>query len=232
MVREFPSGSASRIFDPFFTTKAPDAGTGLGLSIVYGIVQQHGGEVYVENREEGGARFVVELPILAVLENPLAAHGLAGRESSSPGAEAGRILVVEDEPTVAQLIMDVLREEGHQVDAVIDSEEGLSRIARIPYDLVICDLRMPRLDGQAFYNTLVNAGSLMANRIIFITGDTLSPRTLEFLEPRNLPFLAKPFLVEELKMAVNRQLERGRAKSVAAASGPEASGSPEPARSL
>ncbi len=227
-----PTGSASRIFDPFFTTKSPDAGTGLGLFIVYGIVQQHGGEVYVENREEGGARFVVELPILAVPENRLDAHGPAGREAISPGAEAGRILVVEDEPTVAQLIMDVLRDEGHQVDAVIDSEEGLRRIARIPYDLVICDLRMPRLDGQAFYNTLVNAGSLMANRMIFITGDTLSPRTLEFLEPRNLPFLAKPFLVEELKMAVSRQLERGRAKSVAAASSPEANGSPEPARSL
>jgi signal transduction histidine kinase/ActR/RegA family two-component response regulator len=225
-----PQESASRIFDPFFTTKAPGVGTGLGLSIVYGIVQQHGGDVYVENRAEGGARFVVELPIFAVPEDQVAVPEPLGGECISRAAAVGRILVVEDEPTVAQLIMDVLREEGHQVDAVTDSQEGLNLLSRTPYDLVICDLRMPRLDGQAFYNTLVSAGSHMANRIIFITGDTLAPRTLEFLEPHNLPYLAKPFLVEELKLAVNCQLERGRAKSCAAATAAGANGPPEPAR--
>jgi DNA-binding response OmpR family regulator len=93
---------------------------------------------------------------------------------------------------------------------MLDSQEGLTQLARNEYDLVICDLRMPRLDGPAFYEALVRAGSPVANRIIFITGDTLAPRTLEFLEPNGLPYLAKPFLVEELKIAVNRMLERGR----------------------
>ena len=94
----------------------------------------------------------------------------------------GRILVVEDEPTVAQLIVDVLREEGHRVEAVLDSQEGLTRISRARYDLVICDLRMPRLDGPAFYDALKRSGSSAQDRIIFITGDSLAPRTLEFLE--------------------------------------------------
>jgi CheY-like chemotaxis protein len=145
------------------------------------------------------------LPLVAVpasLRPPLLLEP-PGRSGTSP---TGRILVVEDEPTVAQLVVDVLREEGHQAEAVLDSQEGLTRVSRGLYDLVICDLRMPRLDGTAFYDALVRTGSSVRDRIIFITGDTLSPRTLEFLDRHKLPYLAKPFLVEEIKLAVNRAL--------------------------
>jgi signal transduction histidine kinase/CheY-like chemotaxis protein len=200
-----PREILSRIFDPFFTTKPSGLGTGLGLSIVYGIVKQHDGEVSVENLAAGGARFVVELPVIAIQadNNTLAERGpqLLG------SAPKSRILVVEDEPTVAQLIVDVLREEGHQVEAVLESQEGLTRLSRARYDLVICDLRMPRLDGPAFYEALVHSGSSAQDRLMFITGDTLAPRTMKFLQSSRLSYLAKPFLVEELKLAVNRRLE-------------------------
>ncbi|MGH9713952.1 MAG: ATP-binding protein [Candidatus Acidiferrales bacterium] len=204
-----PPEIASRIFDPFFTTKPSGVGTGLGLSIVYGIVQQHDGEITFESQPGYGAKFVVELPLVAIPEEQryTRVFAPAGQASAVP---TSRILVVEDENTVAQLIVDVLREEGHEVEATLDSQEGLTRLSRAHYDLVICDLRMPRLDGPAFYEALVAAGSSAQNRIIFITGDTLAPRTLEFLEPRGLPHLAKPFLVEELKLAVNRMLESTR----------------------
>jgi len=201
-----PPEIASRIFDPFFTTKPSGVGTGLGLSIVYGIVQQHGGEVTFENQPGAGAKFVVELPVVAVPATQTAA-ALAPSAEVAGAVPRGRVLVVEDEQTVAQLIVDVLREEGHQVEAVLDSQEGLTRISRNRYDLVICDLRMPRLDGPAFFEALVASGSPMKDCIIFITGDTLAPRTVEFLEPNHLPYLAKPFLVEELKLAVNRMLD-------------------------
>jgi signal transduction histidine kinase/CheY-like chemotaxis protein len=204
-----PREIASRIFDPFFTTKPFGVGTGLGLSIVYGIVKQHGGEVTFENQSSGGARFVVELP---VLEIPAHERRPAMPEfaSASQPVRSGRILVVEDEPAVAQLIVDVLREEGHQVEAVLESQEGLARLSRTHYDLVVCDLRMPRLDGPAFYEALIRAGSPAQDHILFVTGDTLAPRTMQFLEKSKLPYLAKPFLVEELKLAVNRRLERSR----------------------
>ncbi len=207
-----PREIASRIFDPFFTTKPSGVGTGLGLSIVYGIVKQHGGEVTFENQSGGGARFVVELP---VLEIPLKAREAAAPEVANAllPVRSGRILVVEDEPSVAQLIVDVLREEGHQVEAVLESQEGLARLARAHYDLVVCDLRMPRLDGPAFYEALIRSGSPVQDHILFVTGDTLAPRTMQFLEKSKLPYLAKPFLVEELKLAVNRRLERGRENS-------------------
>ncbi|HTV58627.1 MAG TPA: ATP-binding protein [Verrucomicrobiae bacterium] len=196
----------NRVFDPFFTTKAPGIGTGLGLSIVYGIVQQHGGEVAAENLTGGGMRFTVELPLQRVAASAPAAEGDA---ASGPRRQisSGRILVVEDEPTVAQLIADVLREEGHAVEATLDSQEGLTLLSRRRFDLVICDLRMPRLDGTAFYDALVHSGSPLQRSILFVTGDTLAARTQEFLDGRRLPYLAKPFLVEELKLAVNRILE-------------------------
>ena len=206
---------ASRIFDPFFTTKPFGVGTGLGLSIVYGIVQQHGGEVTFESHRDAGARFIVELPVVVVpakrgeVERPAPAGSLGS-------AAAARILVVEDEPTVAQLIVDVLGEEGHRVEAVLDSQEGLTQLSRSRYDLVICDFRMPRLDGRAFFDALVRAGSPVQEQIIFITGDTLALRTVTFLEQHGLPYLAKPFLVEELKIAVNRMLEKARKSEVAA----------------
>jgi signal transduction histidine kinase/CheY-like chemotaxis protein len=200
-----PREILSRIFDPFFTTKPAGVGTGLGLSIVYGIVKQHDGEVSVENLAGGGARFVVELPVLAITAS---SNALAERGPRLLGsAPKSRILVVEDEPTVAQLIVDVLREEGHQVEAVLDSQEGLTRLSRAGYDLIICDLRMPRLDGPAFYDALVHSGSAARDRLMFITGDTLAPRTMKFLRSSKLSYLAKPFLVEELKLAVNRRLE-------------------------
>jgi signal transduction histidine kinase/CheY-like chemotaxis protein len=205
-----PAANVSRIFDPFFTTKPPGVGTGLGLSIVYGIVKQHGGEVTFENQPGSGAKFTVELPVVPVSsEAKTIAPPRAERTGRVP---AGRILVVEDEPTVAQLIVDVLAEEGHYAEAALDSQDGLTRLSRHAFDLVICDLRMPRLDGPAFYDALVRAGSPVRDKILFITGDTLARRTVEFLEPNDFPYLAKPFLVEELKIAVNRLLGAGKAR--------------------
>ncbi len=208
-----PAETASRIFDPFFTTKPIGVGTGLGLSIVYGIVREHGGEITVESKPGEGATFQVELPILAL---PVAegseevAPALPAPSEVSPGGTPShgpqRVLVVEDEPTVAQLIADVLREEGHRVDAVVDSREAMERVRRQEYDLLVLDLRMPVVDGRTFYGALVRDGNPLQHRIVFVTGDTLAPHTLEFLDSTGLPYLAKPFLIEELKLAVQRAL--------------------------
>jgi CheY-like chemotaxis protein len=203
----------SRIFDPFFTTKAPGIGTGLGLSIVYGIVRQHQGDVTFESRRGEGAKFLIKLPIVPVStetshDGRVAAAGTFRRTGPK------RVLVLEDEPTVSQLITDILREDQHEVESVSNGQAGLARMSSKTYDLVICDLRMPRLDGRAVYEALVRAGSSIQDRILFITGDTLAPRTFEFFEKNHLRYLAKPFLVEELKMAVYQVLD-GEERGVA-----------------
>jgi len=213
-----PQEIIPRIFDPFFSTKPSGAGTGLGLSITCGIVKEHGGEISVQSQLGHGAKFTVELPAAAHEAPPSSAppahRGVAPVPTRTARSE--RVLVVEDEPTVAHLIADVLGEDGHKVEIVLDGRDGLDRAAAGNYALIICDLRMPHLDGRAIYRELVAKGSPMRHRLLFVTGDTLAPRTLEFLEKSGLPFLAKPFLVEELKVIVERALlaaEQSSAKS-------------------
>jgi two-component system NtrC family sensor kinase len=234
-----PAEIASRIFDPFFTTKPVGVGTGLGLSIVYGIVQEHGGEVSAENQPGHGAKLSVELPALsgAAIEfteftkdeppaAPYAVTVIPAPGSSRNAAHAEHILVVEDEPTVSQLISDVMSEMGHRVDMLLDSREVFNRLAESKYDLIICDLRMPHLDGPGLYRELVRRRSPFQHKLLFVTGDTMGPRSLEFLNSNAVPYLAKPFLVEELKEAVRKALiaalvagdavaEGGRSQAVA-----------------
>jgi signal transduction histidine kinase/ActR/RegA family two-component response regulator len=211
-----PGAIQARIFDPFFTTKPPGLGTGLGLAIVLGFVRQHGGTVTLTCPPHGGTRFTVELPVApeAELQNDEEGAGLAPAVLAPPAeatalepmplANAPRILVVEDEPTVATLIADLLREEGMRADVLLDGHHALQQAERESYDLVICDVKMPGMDGQRFYQILVQRQNPLHEHVLFVTGDILAPRTREFLERYQLEHVAKPFRMEELTAAVRR----------------------------
>jgi two-component system alkaline phosphatase synthesis response regulator PhoP len=121
---------------------------------------------------------------------------------------ANRILVVEDEPTVARLIADVLEDEGFQVDVQLDGREALQQADRESYDLVICDMKMSELNGQHFYQALAQAGNSLSKRFLFVTGDVVAQHTQQFLEHHQLPHVAKPFRMEELKDCVHGLLSR------------------------
>jgi signal transduction histidine kinase/CheY-like chemotaxis protein len=237
-----PQGILARIFDPFFTTKPAGIGTGLGLSIVLSIVREHGGRVHVTSPPGSGAHFTVELPAISVPVQLQAdeSEPSAPRETfrDTPGrpnvvpapavlaarkldaisnGHAGRVLVVEDEPTVARLIADVLEDEGFEVSVLLDGREALERATHEVFDLVICDMKMPGLDGQTFYKSLVRMGSPLGDRFLFVTGDSIGPHTQAFLTHHHLPCLSKPFRVEELTEHVRQTLANRSPASARAA---------------
>ncbi len=216
----------ARIFDPFFTTKPPGVGTGLGLAIVRGFVRQHGGTVTLLSPPHGGARFVVELPVAPAVgthDDGKSAALLAGESpppankfilEELPAGEVPRVLVLEDEPTVASLIADVLREEGMRVDVLLDGRQAVEQAETESYDLAICDMRMPGIDGQRFYQALLQRQNPLHEHVLFVTGDLVASRTQEFLERHHLTHVAKPFRMEELSGAVYGML--GKKKEQAA----------------
>lgn len=193
-----PPENLSKLFDPFFTTKEVGEGTGLGLSICYGIVREHGGEIWAESQTGKGATFHIELPILA----PEACAESVALDSESRLSPEKRILVVDDESGVRDLLFHVLSSEGHTVDLASDSHQALDRIQGDRYDCIILDLKMPGTSGQELYRLVDNADPDLARRIIFITGDTVRPEARDFLKATGNPFLGKPFDLGELRKQI------------------------------
>jgi CheY-like chemotaxis protein len=110
-------------------------------------------------------------------------------------------------PSFSRLIADVLEDEGLRVDVLLDAREALDRAAREEYALAICDMKMPEIDGEHFYNALARANNPLHERFLFVTGDVLAARTRDFLERNHLPHVAKPFRVEELPKKIRGVLE-------------------------
>jgi signal transduction histidine kinase/ActR/RegA family two-component response regulator len=186
-----------RCFEPFFTTKA-EHGTGLGLSIVYGIVTRHGGEIEVWSRPGEGSRFTVRLP-LGAAPTPPAPEPLAPR----PGRSA-RILVVDDEPPVREVLVDLLAGQGHEVIACEDGRSALARAEGSPFDLALVDLSMPGLSGWEVAKGLRASQPGVPIALVTGWGDQID---LDDARARGVDYLvAKPFNVDEMTRLVTRAI--------------------------
>jgi len=115
-----------------------------------------------------------------------------------------RILVVDDEPFIAQLVADTLAAEGYQVDTAANGLLALELIKRESYDLILSDLRMPDLDGLALYRELESRRPDLLQRMIFISGTTDDPVYQKFLEQVDVPVLSKPFHLDDLRQLTAR----------------------------
>lgn len=195
----------SKVFDPFFTTKDLGKGTGLGLAVAHGIVNEHGGEIHVSSEEGKGASFVIGLPVLRH-EVILRRDNEEYLSTTLNPITGKRILIVEDEDIISNLIKGVLEEESNVVDIARNGKEALKIIGANKYDIVVCDIKMPKMNGIALYNEVKTVYPDLTQRLIFITGD-LSTETVEFLKETGNEVITKPFKVEKLKAQINRIFE-------------------------
>jgi two-component system NtrC family sensor kinase len=198
-----PQDVQPKIFDPFFTTKEVGQGTGLGLTVAYAIVQEHGGRIDVRSGNGAGATFSVQLPTGGAALRPARDRVPEPVAEVPPGSAA---LVVEDEAPLAAAVADALGDAGFAVDRAADGEEALSRVAVRAYDVIVCDIKMPRLDGPAFYRRVAATMPALAHRIIFVTGDVAGTDAERFLEDSGCRWLAKPFRLADLLRAAREAI--------------------------
>jgi two-component system NtrC family sensor kinase len=203
-----PRDIIGRIFDPFFTTKPLGKGTGLGLTISNTIVQEHRGRILAENQPAGGAKFTVDLPIVQCVVTPTADRLPPKIKQPAAGAAKRTVLVVDDEPNIVDLLKMVLTQDGYEVATATNGQEALERIAARSYDLILSDMRMPGMDGREFFETVKKRNPALAHRIVFVTGDTVSPDTQAFFNDTGNRWLSKPFSIAQVEDTANEVLEK------------------------
>jgi CheY-like chemotaxis protein len=203
-----------RIFDPFFTTREVGQGTGLGLSLCHGIVTEHDGRIYVESTLGQGAAFIIELPVAkeAFKTEPFESLSSEIHTEKAHKKRRAKILVVDDEEAILQLLSRILFEEGYLVETVDSGEEALQRIKARNYDLVIIDIKLPGMSGFELYERIKEANLSKVGEVLFITGDLLDPATKEFLLNTKKPYVAKPFdhelMKDEIRKVINGHKQR------------------------
>ena len=204
-----PENHLNRIFDPFFTTKEVGKGTGLGLSLSYGMIKEHGGNIYVRSRLNHGTTFFVELPIIDSLQDDSEKQD-AGVQQDMGFENLLRnklILVVDDEKYILDFFVEIFQSKHVHIDTANNGLDALEKMENEEYDLVITDFRMPKMSGKELFNWIKEHQPRLANCIIFVTGDTVSIETRSFFEENQCRFLAKPFKIEEVKDVIQQVFE-------------------------
>jgi len=199
-----------KIFDPFFTTKEVGSGTGLGLSISYSIIKEHSGNITAENHPEGGAIFTIELPI-SHMKTPQSLELPMEEGNTMPDGRPTRtyqVLVVDDETAIQDVFAELLADYSCKVTGANNGLEAMMRIEEQNFDLMICDLKMPGMDGRRLYDKVKEVKPHLVKNFVFITGDTNSPRTVEFLQKTGNRWIMKPFNFREVEAVITAHLKQ------------------------
>jgi PAS domain S-box-containing protein len=194
-----------KIFDPFFSTRDVGQGTGLGLSVCHGIITEHKGKIWAESKLGKGATFILELPVVTEDRKPMPPEPTVEKPKQVTKA---KILVIDDEPFIRQLVSRVLRKEGHEVEALDNAEDALKMIKSKRYSLILLDIKMPGTGGINLYKQFQDIAASLKKRVVFITGDVMDKRSTDFLNKTRTPYIMKPFDAEKLKMEINRVLAK------------------------
>jgi PAS domain S-box-containing protein len=201
-----------RVFDPFFTTKPAGEGTGLGLSICQAIVNGMDGEITVESEVGKGSIFRVALPIAREVE-----RALPEAVPAPPAGRRGRVLVIDDDLRVAESVRRVLGRE-HDVTVLSNGESALAHLRKaMDYDLILCDLIMPRITGMELHERLVGLGSRQVRHFVFLTGGPFTEAATRFLEHVPNERIEKPFDNDALRDLARRFVSSSMSRYAATA---------------
>ncbi|MDJ0521808.1 MAG: PAS domain S-box protein [Planctomycetota bacterium] len=196
-----PPDVRKHIFDPFFTTK--ESGTGLGLGICFGIVEEHGGTITLDESVETGACFVISVPVAEARVFPVELPGGPRKPSSNVGA-GQTVLIVDDDTYVCDVVARVLQNHDYTTEVANDGEQALRMLAGRSYDLVVTDVRMPGdYDGIDIHDKLIAHDPEANRRMVFMTGNLLDGRTMERLQALHVCCVEKPFDIHALAESVN-----------------------------
>jgi len=198
-----------KIFEPFYTTKPPGKGTGLGLSLSKRIIENHGGRLWVDSIPGEGASFFIELPVRTPRKAAPKSDARAERHSERELS----ILVIDDEPMVCELLDYMLGADGHTVTTFTSAKEACKEFLANDYDVVLCDFQMPEMSGREVFEFLYNLKPSLAERVIFLTGDSINRQTEDFLRGLNREWLAKPFAAAQVRRVINSRVQAIRKKS-------------------
>ena len=195
----------AHLFEPFFTTKEPGKGTGLGLATVYGIVKQHGGNIYCESEPGKGTTFRIYLPAVEAEAERLPRRDEEGFVPR--GTET--VLVVEDEAMVRDILTRTLREQGYRVLEAMDGEQAL-RVGNEyagEIHLLVTDVVMPQMNGRELSErlALVRPGI----KTLFVSGYTDNAIVRKGILKPGIVFLQKPFTAAALARKVRQVLDMG-----------------------
>jgi len=197
-----PSAFAERIFEPFFTTKSAERGTGLGLPLCADIVHQHRGTLRLREMGRRGACFEVFIPLVTGL------RVAEPRSRIGTDAPSGRILVVDDDVTLLRAYRRYLGRR-HDVVVAYGGEEALALLATDDnFDLILCDLMMPGLDGVGVYERLRRQQPHLLDRVVFCSGGPTTQRCEQFLSEPGVVFIPKPIGHDALEQWLARSRRR------------------------
>ncbi|MGB9627646.1 MAG: GAF domain-containing protein [Thermodesulfobacteriota bacterium] len=188
-----------RIFDPFFTTKGV-TNSGLGMSVSFGIVKRHGGEILIESEVGKGTTFIIHLPIGYEEEKEEKEPKPMTRETPS-----ARILVIDDEDSVREILSRILRAKGHQVVVASNGEEGIERFKNEKFDLVFTDLGMPKISGWEVGKTIKRMDPKVP--VAMITGWGMELNRERMSENGIDLVVCKPFEFDQVIQLVSEALE-------------------------
>jgi nitrogen-specific signal transduction histidine kinase/ActR/RegA family two-component response regulator len=189
-----PPAVADRAFQPFFTTKVERLGLGLGIARELAIA--HGGDIAAHSVEGVGTIVTLTLP------RPVAASPAESESAVPEGAPGNRLLVVDDESDVGELLSDILRTRGYETQYVASPKAALELMRDRDFQGVLMDLRMPEMSGTELWRELQRERPALALKTIFMTGDYASPETTAMVGATERPFLSKPFRPDELDLAL------------------------------